>query len=522
VGDPGDSKCQSISENGGFEANPPYGEVASGGLEASPPYLHSLFSSIPSRHVYLPTMTVLQKVKRTIETNHLLEKGHSVLVALSGGPDSVVLLHVLSRLRKSYQLKLSAVYVNHNMRPRAAKKEEKFCQQLCDRLGVPLTVVREDVPALAKKRGLGLEETARDIRYAVFDSLIKTHKYNRVALGHQADDQVETILFRLVRGTGPAGLLGIPIKRGKYVRPLLELSRSDVLSYLKKHSLSWCEDTSNKSLRFRRNWIRHRLLPDLRKNLNPKTDAAILALADHLAEDESYLQSMVDRIVRKAVRMTPGGKIALALAIHRGYPISLRHRLLRYCLKATCLSGLGLGREAVQRLDRLAMSGSGAVSLPGLVQASVVGPTMYVWVRGAVYVHEAFTPGRSLNLDRPAVRFTSRLEKPARVGASKSAGGSRIRLDWGKLRAPLVVKTIHPGDRFRPLGMKGHKKVGDFLTDRKVPRPLRDEVLLLCDQDGPVWVAGYEIADRVKIDERTRKVLTVAISVRQKAVRPAV
>jgi tRNA(Ile)-lysidine synthase len=467
-------------------------------------------------------MTTLQTVKQTIEANQLLVKGHSVLVALSGGPDSVALLHLLSRLRRSYRLKLSAVYINHQIRPRAAKKEEKFCQLLCDELSVPLTIVREDVPALAKKRGLGLEETARDVRYAIFDSLVKAGKYDRVALGHHADDQVETILFRLVRGTGPFGMTGMPVKRGKYIRPLLELTRSEILGYLKKYSLCWCEDASNKSLKFRRNWIRHRLLPGLRKNLNPKADAAILALAALLAEDEAYLGSIVDRAVRKTVRMTPGGKIALALGTYRGYPVSLRHRLLRYCLKATCMSESTLGREAVQRLDRLAMNGGGAISLPGRVQASVAGPTMYLWVRGAVDVHEELTPGKSLNLDWPAVKFTSRLEKPARIGASKSTGGSRIRLDWDKLKPPLVVRTIRPGDRFRPLGMKGHKKVGDFLTDRKVPRPLRDEVLLLCDQAGPVWVAGYEIADRVKIDVRTGKVLRVAFSVRQKKVRPAV
>jgi len=467
-------------------------------------------------------MTTLQKVKQTIITHDLLRQGNSILVALSGGPDSVALLHILCRLRRSYKLTLGAVYINHNMRPRAAKKEERFCQLLCDELSIPLTIVREDVPALAKKARCGLEETARDIRYAVFDRLAKTYPYDRVALGHHADDQVETILFRLFRGTGPSGMTGMPVKRGKYVRPLLELTRADILAYLKKHSLRWCEDTSNKSLRFRRNWIRHRLLPGLRNNLNPKVDAAILSLARHLLEDEAFLESIVDRTARRMVRMTPGGKIALALKIYRDYSVALRHRLLRHCLKATCRSESTLSREAVQRLDRLAMSGSGAISLPAQLQASVAGPTLYVWGCSSVDVYEELTPGMSLNLDWPSVKFTSRLEKLAQKSVNKSTGCSRIRLDWDKLRPPLVIRTVHPGDRFRPLGMKGHKKVGDFLTDRKVPRPLRDEVLLLCDQNGPVWVTGYEIADRVKIDERTGKVLRVAYSVRQKKVRPAV
>ena len=466
-------------------------------------------------------MTTLQKVKQTIETHQLLEKGQSVLVALSGGPDSVALLHILSRLRKSYRLKLGAVYVNHQMRPRAARKEEAFCQQLCDRLGVPLTIVREDVPTLARKRGLGFEETARDVRYAIFDNLVKAATYDRVALGHQADDQVETILFRLIRGTGPTGLIGIPIKRGKYVRPLLELARSEVLSYLKKHNLKWCEDESNKSLKFRRNWIRHRLLPNLRENLNPQVDTAILALADNLAEDEAYFQLMVDCLIRKTVKQTPGGKMALALGSYCRYPVALRHRLLRHCMKTSYAPESALGRGAIQRIDYLAMNRSGAVSLSGRMQASVVGPTMFLWKRETIAVGEKLAPGQSLNLDRPAVRFICRLEKCARK-ANREADRGKVCLDWDKLQPPMVVRTIRPGDRFRPLGMKGHKKVGDFLTDRKVPRPLRDEVLLLCDQEGPVWVVGHEIADRVRIDKRTGKVLKVVFSVRQKKVRPAV
>ena len=467
-------------------------------------------------------MTTLQKVKQTIGAHQLLEKGQAVLVALSGGPDSVALLHILSRLRKSYRLKLGAVYVNHQMRPRAAKKEEAFCQQLCDRLSVPLTIVREDVPTLAKKRGLGLEETARDIRYAVFDNLVKAAKYDRVALGHQADDQVETILFRLFRGTGPAGLLGIPIERGKYVRPLLELSRSEVLAYLKRHSLKWCEDTSNQSLKFRRNWIRHRLLPMLRKNLNPKVDTAILALADNLAEDETYLQAIIDCAVRKTVRVTPGGKVVVSLKAFRGHSAALRGRLLRRCLKMAYVAEGVVGRDSIQRLDHLTAAGTGSISLPGRARATVVGSTLYLCDSDTIDVNQELPIGKSLNLNRPAVRFTSRIEKAARTGLGRSGGGSRVTLDYDKLQLPLVVRTIRPGDRFRPLGMKGHKKVGDFLTDRKVPRPLRDEVLLLCDQQGPVWIVGHEIADRVKIDKRTGKVLKVAVSVRQKEVHPAV
>jgi tRNA(Ile)-lysidine synthase len=152
-------------------------------------------------------------------------------------------------------------------------------------------VVREDVPALAKERAMGLEETAREVRYDVFDRLARGQSYDRVALGHHADDQVETILFRLIRGTGPSGLTGMPIKRGRIIRPLLDLTRVEIMDYLRTNSLSWCEDASNRSIRFKRNWIRHRLLPEIRKHLNPRADSAILALAETLGVEDEYLEA---------------------------------------------------------------------------------------------------------------------------------------------------------------------------------------------------------------------------------------
>lgn len=467
-------------------------------------------------------MTTLQRVKHTIETRQLLAKGHSVLIALSGGPDSVALLHLLSRLRKSYRLKLGAVYINHQIRPRAAKKEERFCQKLCDRLGVPLTIVREDVPALAKKRGLGLEEMAREIRYAVFDNLARAQKCDRVALGHHADDQVETILFRLVRGTGPSGVAGMPYRRGAIIRPLLDLSRAEIIAYLKKNSLTWCEDTSNRSVRFRRNWIRHRLLPELRRHLNPQVESAILSLADTVREEDLYLTGLVNRAIRKTVRITPGGKIELALESYRNYAKWIGRRLLRHCLKVTCPGGLAPAKNVIERLDSLASTKAGTLSLPGRIQAKVSGNRLYIWRRRSENVRAEFQPGRRLVLAWPRIRFAGRVVDRKSVSVIKRPGARRVWLDWSKLRPPMVIRTFRPGDKFRPLGMKGHKKISDFLSDRKVPQLLRDEVLLLCDRQGPVWIVGHEIAERAKVDDKTERVLTVAVSIRQEADGPIV
>jgi tRNA(Ile)-lysidine synthase len=386
---------------------------------------------------------------------------------------------------------------------------------LCDRLEVELTIIRGDIPALSKSGGKGLEEAARDFRYEALERLADELDCNRIAVGHQADDRVETILFRMARGTGPSGLTGIPVSRGRIIRPLFELSREDVLAYLKRHRLDYCEDASNRSLRLRRNWIRHRLLPLLRQNLNPQVDTAVLSLAQTLEEEESFLRDQVDKAARKCVEVTPGGKFRLDLKAYRPYARWVRRRLLRRCLRATCRDGQVPGKEVVERLDRMAEQSSGAGSLPGRVQAAVVRDELFIYRREKRAVRFDFQPGQALELDWPAAKLTGRVTRAGQVAVSKRANASRVRLDRDQLTPPFEVRSIRPGDRFRPLGMRGHKKVGNFLTDRKVPAPLRDEILLLCDRNGPIWVIGYEIADRARVDRQTRKVLTVAINFRK-------
>ncbi len=177
---------------------------------------------------------MLTKVKKTIAEHDLIKQGDSILVAFSGGPDSVVLLSVLCKLRRSMKLQVHAVYINHSLRPRAAAKEEAFCRRLCKRLKVELTIKRADIPSVARRTKRGIEETARDVRYCIYNELADSMGCTKIALGHHADDNVETILFRILRGTGRAGLLGIPIKRGRIIRPLLHSTKKEILDHLKE------------------------------------------------------------------------------------------------------------------------------------------------------------------------------------------------------------------------------------------------------------------------------------------------
>lgn len=465
--------------------------------------------------VRLHVMTILQKVRRTVRDYHMIGRGDSVLVALSGGPDSVALLRLLLRLRTEQRLSLAAVYVNHRIRPRAARKEEEFCQKLCERYRIDLTIVAGDVPALAKSSRTGLEETAREFRYGVFEQLAERDGHDRIALGHQIDDRVETVLFRLLRGTGRSGLAGIPAARGKIIRPLYDLTRAEILTYLRRIKQSYCEDLSNRDLEFSRNYIRNRLLPEIRRRVNPRADSALLGLSEIVASEEQFLEPLVTKAVRKVVHVSPGGKLALDLPRFCGYDTWVRKRLLRRCLKALSARSLTAGRETIRRLDRLCEEDRKAMSVPGGLHAVKTDDRLVLYRKAARGFRESLPPGKSVPLEYPRVRFRSRVSDGGTELVRAARQSRSVTVDWDKVRPPLVLRSIRPGDRFRPLGLRGSKKVSNYLTDRKVPRVLRDEVPLLCDRDGIIWLVGFEIADRVKIDKTTRKVLTVECHVRK-------
>jgi tRNA(Ile)-lysidine synthase len=457
----------------------------------------------------------LDITSKTRESN-LLDSGDSVLVALSGGPDSVALLHLLTCLRKEMRLTLAAVYVNHQIRPRAAKAEEKFCRELCNRLNITLTVVREDIPALAKKQKKSLEETARDFRYAAFERIANREGHARIALGHHADDQVETVLFRLFRGSGPEGLTGIPIKRGKIIRPLLDCSRKELLAYLKRNRLAYVTDASNLKSEFSRNFIRNKLLPVLREKVNPQIDTAILNLRETLSLEDGFLREVVHRKSKRAVRITPGGKIQLDLAVFCRYDKWIRRRVLRRCLKMLSTGFQAPDKEVIDRLEQLAVSGGKALSLPGRLQATRVLDILVLYREGRLKVASSLGIGEDCRLNCPAVTFRCRLYSVRKWPRHLKRAARKVGLDFAKVRPPLQVRTVQPGDRFRPLGMHGSKKIGDYLTDRKLHAVYRDEVLVVEDQEGPIWLAGYEIAERVKVDSKTKRVLEVGFTVRKK------
>jgi len=458
-------------------------------------------------------MNFTEVFNKTVDKYRLIGEGDSVLIGLSGGPDSVALLSLLTKIRKKMNLRLTAVYINHQIRPKAALKEEKFCQELCDRMGLELDIVTEDIPALAKKKKTGLEETAREFRYEVYELLADEDGHDKIALGHHIDDRVETVLFRILRGTGSAGLKGIPVKRGKYIRPLYALTKNDILAYLRKNELDYCLDESNLRADFSRNFIRNELLPEIRDKLNPGVDRAILNLSENIAAEEEYLEQIAEKTVKKAINITSGGKLEVDLILFKGYDLWLKRRLLRYGLRFLSLRQLAPDKEVIDRLVKLEKK---SISLPEKIQAIITDKKLVLYRRGKPAVYNIrLEYDQLLKLDNLKLNFKCRQNRVEAVNLKNKKQSRKVFLDSNRIALPLTVRNIEPGDRFQPLGLSGTKKIGDFLTDRKIPAVYRDEIPVICDKQGIIWLVGYEIADRVKVDHKTKKVMSIEVSTRK-------
>ncbi len=277
----------------------------------------------------------VEQVQKTIAKNHLLTKTSRVVVGVSGGADSMALLHAFCSLRETLQLQLFVAHLDHGLRVSSAE-DARFVEDAAKALKVPVTVEHLPVCELCEKEGWSLEEGARHLRYQFLEKTAQKYSASTVAVAHTADDQAETVLMRFLRGSGLAGLGAIPIKRElgevSLVRPLLSLWRSEVMEYLKQHRIAYREDESNRDKRFVRNRIRHELIPLLQESFNPKLKESLVQLAQQAQADDAYLQAAALRQWKRTVKIS-GNKVVVRLSVLKRQPLSLRRQLVRRAVK---------------------------------------------------------------------------------------------------------------------------------------------------------------------------------------------
>lgn len=424
------------------------------------------------------------KLLRTLQRDCLVQPGEGILVGLSGGPDSMALLHLLLQVAPVLRLRVAAAHLDHGMR-RESADDAAFVRRLCDDWRVPLVVERRDIPALACRHRRGLEETARDQRRAFLQAAAQRLDCAAIALGHHRDDQAETVLQRLLRGCGSSGLAGMRLRSGSFIRPLLEVSRQAILDYLAAEELPFVEDASNRDPSYTRNRIRHQLLPQL-QSFNPRIAEHLARLGWRLTLEEDFWAEEEQRQLQCLARMDADGwwlERPALLALHP----ALRSRVLRRALEGVRGHLRGVQACHLDALEQLLVGErpEGELNLP---EAWAGRRYQRLWLRRAPPPEpEPFCvviagPGRYPLPD-------GRLLEVALSHHPWGEDAGRVEFEAAAVPFPLQVRSFRPGDRFRPDGAPGGKKLKDFFIDAKLAREVRYRLPLVV-ADEILWLAG--------------------------------
>ncbi|MDO4567926.1 MAG: tRNA lysidine(34) synthetase TilS [Clostridia bacterium] len=443
----------------------------------------------------------LTEIRRNLTEKCGVIPGNRLLVALSGGADSVALLHALHSLSPALGISVCAAHFNHMIRGEEAQRDQRLAQRLCASLGIPLTVGARDVPALARESATTLETAARAARYEFLRRVMPQQRADCIAVAHHMDDQAESIMLHLIRGSGMRGLLGMCYRSGDIVRPMLSLRRAQVVEYIAQNGLEYCTDSTNLIADGARNRLRLDVLPYVREHLNPRLDESLCSMAELLTEDEAYL-SAIARDALDSARLSRGYSRTTLMEL----PAPILSRALRMALKEAGVYA-DIERKHIDALTRFLSARTGArLHIPHIIAKIDYDSISF----GAEVHHEPYCvplpPGEAVTAGGFTVRAAlcdDPLQRSPHVAF----------LDADKLNGTLCARTRRDGDRFHPLGASGAKKLKDVLIDKKIPREGRC-MPVICDEDSIVYVYGLCVAETAKVDEHTRRILKITFDKR--------
>ena len=456
-----------------------------------------------------------------IEENHLIPPASNLLVAVSGGADSICMLHILLSLRERMGINLHIAHLDHQLRGAESAADARYIEGLSFKLKVPATISRADVAKYQREKCLTMEDAAREVRYGFLTETAQETGSDRIAVGHTQDDHIETVLMHLVRGTGLNGLQGLKPSvnwqstGGKIciIRPLLNITRSETSTYCDEKKLRVRIDASNFSLPPLRNRLRHQLLP-LLKEYNPAIEQSILRLSRIAADDIEFLEEEAKRAWEGVARYV-NETVTLDRSALLKQPAALKREVIRLAFERL----LGNLKDVEARhidevIDALDKPAGKKLNLPGGLYFSTE-YECYRIGRGSSPAPPIPPLSGERELSIPGdTQLTGWLVKaditaPQDVRAEENDNPYRAYLDLGITGTRLSVRNRRPGDRFQPQGMKQSKKLGEYMIDNRVPSYWRERVPLVCSPEQIIWVVGWRIDERVKITANTKQVLRI-------------
>lgn len=464
-------------------------------------------------------MITVKKVLDTIQKYRMILPGEKIILGVSGGPDSTALLYLLYDLCEVLKCNLHLAHLDHKLRGEESKADAEYVEEQARKLNLPVTIEAIDVHKMLKPKE-SVESGARRVRYDFYERVMANSKADKVAQGHTADDQAETVLMHLLRGSGPQGLGGIPpVRDGKFIRPLIEISRSEINEYLQELKITPRQDSSNLSTEYERNKIRIELIPLLERKYNPNIKRILQQTGEIMRVEDELLTNLAQNAAESCVERLDSWSAAIIISKFKEYNMALQRRILRLVIGELARGLEGFDYDHIRDLTNIAIYGAtgSSASLPREISVEKAYDRLIIRhgyqpeKPASPFDYKVKFPGETLI---PKLSLIIKTTAPERIcGKYKNYQADEDRFhaafDYDKIRGDLRLRNRRPGDRFRPLGMSGTKKLQDFFTDEKVPKLLRDSIPILTDEDDILWVVGYRMDDRFKITSTTKNRITV-------------
>lgn len=459
---------------------------------------------------------MIEKVKEFISENDLIKTGNSIIISLSGGPDSIALLYLLIEFKDEYDIKIGVFHLNHMLRGEESDRDEIFCRDICKTKKIEANIYREDIGLYAKEKGISVEEAGRERRYSILDKLCNEKSYDKIATAHNLNDSVESALLNIFRGTGINGLLGIPVKRNNIIRPILCLRKAEILDYLDQNNIGYMTDTTNDESDYLRNHIRNEIIEKTEKRFNFDIVGNIARMSRTLSEDNEFIRKTVDMIYNEISKKTEN-----KVYIKREYLVhndpTIGKRLILKAIEDIKGDVKNIEEVHLNIIKGLVNKQSGSIiDLPD----SLIAGTEF----DDIFVMENQPKNKKATQEKKKVILDKRIDikgnelifqifgKKDIVNEKFKKDSKLIYLDYDKIELKsLELRSRREGDVFSPVGRKITKKLKKYLIEERIPKEKRAEMPLLAIGNEIIWIVGYDYSGKYEIRECTKKVLVCKI-----------
>lgn len=440
---------------------------------------------------------IKEKFMNSIKEHNMIAPGDAIVVAVSGGPDSIAMMHLLISIKEEFNLKLYGVHLDHMTRDGQSTKDASFVRTFFKEYNVEGYFYKKDIKKYAKNENISFEEAGRLERYRLFDEVMNKVNANKIALGQNLNDQGETLLFRLFRGTGLDGLTGIDYKRDGYIiRPILDLTRDEIETYCENEDLITRLDHTNLERIYSRNRIRLDIIPYIKEHFNNKIEEALWRTSKLLTEDQMLIEQVVEEYINKNISFE-NGKYSFNIKTFNKEIKGLKSRVIREIFRLLKGDLEGVSYKNIESILSMIEKGkTGKKKEFYNIKCLINYNRVSFYNKGFEKSEES---DRKLVLevidDLKKIKFT--------------ANPLEIYVDYDKIQGEIFIRYREPGDRFKPLGMRGRKKIKDYFIDEKIDLEKRDSIPLVCDEENIIWVVGYRMSEDFKITNKTQKVLHI-------------